>query len=203
MKFKKMSTINRVALLIDAGFFIPQFKHTYGKNVNIAFLQKFIDETMQKVQALSHSSETDILFRTYYYDCKPFAEARKDPNGNLVEFGKHAVFQMTTKFQTELRTFPQLALRLGQISFDGWKYDEHTKNYKPDLKQKSVDMKIGLDIAWLSTKRIVDKIVLVTADSDFISPMKYARKEGLQVYLHSMSQQKVKLELREHADFLL
>ena len=99
-----MNTINKVALLIDAGFFIPQFKFTYGKNINTATLQNFIDETIQKVQSLSHPSETDILFRTYYYDCKPFAESRKDPNGNMIDFSKHPVFQMTTKFQTRFKT---------------------------------------------------------------------------------------------------
>src|SRR6202142_516777 len=33
--------------------------------------------------------------------------------------------------------------------------------------KKGVDMRIGLDIAWLSLKRIVDSVVLVTGDSDF------------------------------------
>jgi len=32
-------------------------------------------------------------------------------------------------------------------------------------------MKIGLDAAWLASKRIVDRIILVTADSDFIPAM--------------------------------
>jgi uncharacterized LabA/DUF88 family protein len=144
-----------------------------------------------------------MLYRTYYYDCKAFAETKTAPNGIVTNFATTALNNIVTKFQLDLRTFPQLALRLGSISFDGWKQEPDTNNYIPILKQKSVDMKIGLDIAWLSTKNIVDKIVLVTADSDFISPMKFARKEGLLVYLHAMSQKKVKLELREHADFLL
>jgi len=64
-------------------------------------------------------------------------------------------------------------------------------------------MKIGLDIAWMASKRIVDKIVLVAGDSDFVSPMKFARREGLLVYLDTMGQKMVKLELKEHTDFLL
>lgn len=61
-------------------------------------------------------------------------------------------------------------------------------------------MKIGLDVAWLSSKSIVERIVLVTADSDFIPPMKFARREGVQVILVTMGHLHVKNELKEHAD---
>ncbi len=47
-------------------------------------------------------------------------------------------------------------------------------------------MRIGLDIAWLSLKRIVDAVVLVTGDSDFVPAMKFARKEGIRVYLEAL-----------------
>ena len=60
-------------------------------------------------------------------------------------------------------------------------------------------MKIGLDVAWLATKRIVDRIILVTGDSDFVPAMKFARREGIQVVLVNMASF-VKQELREHAD---
>jgi uncharacterized LabA/DUF88 family protein len=98
-----------------------------------------------------------------------------------------------------------MALRLGDLSFDGWKIDPNnpTASPRPDFKQKSVDMKIGLDIAWIASKHIVDKIVLVAGDSDFIAPMKFARREGILVYLDTMGQKNVKIGLKEHADFLL
>jgi uncharacterized LabA/DUF88 family protein len=34
--------------------------------------------------------------------------------------------------------------------------------------------------------KTVDKTALVTGDSDFISPMKLARREGIQIYLYPM-----------------
>ena len=37
-----------------------------------------------------------------------------------------------------------------------------------DLNQKGVDMRIGLDIAALSYKRLVDRIILISGDSDFV-----------------------------------
>src|SRR5690606_8909702 len=47
-----------------------------------------------------------------------------------------------------------------------------------DLRQKGVDMRIGLDIAALTLKRFVGTIVLVSGDSDFVPAAKLARREG-------------------------
>lgn len=63
-------------------------------------------------------------------------------------------------------------------------------------------MKVGLDMAYMALKHTVDKVVLVAGDSDFVAPMKFIRREGLQVYLYSMGH-KVKAKLIEHSDFVL
>lgn len=55
----------------------------------------------------------------------------------------------------------------------------------------------------MSSKKTRDKLVLVAGDSDFVSPMKFARKEGLLVYLCALGQMNIKSELKEHADFIL
>ncbi|MEP7224437.1 MAG: NYN domain-containing protein [Actinomycetota bacterium] len=70
------------------------------------------------------------------------------------------------------------------------------------MGQKGVDLRIGLDVALLSLRRIVDTIVLATGDSDFIPALKFARREGLRVYLDTMGAP-VRPELVEHADFVL
>lgn len=75
-------------------------------------------------------------------------------------------------------------------------------DFIPDLKQKRVDMKIGLDVAWLASKGIVERIVLVTSDSDFVPAMKFARREGVQVVLITMGHKQVKQDLLVHADEL-
>jgi uncharacterized LabA/DUF88 family protein len=69
----------------------------------------------------------------------------------------------------------------------------------PEIKQKHVDIKIGLDVAWLASRRIVDRIALVTADTDFIPAMKFARREGVQVILVPLGQKPAR-SLAEHAD---
>ena len=67
------------------------------------------------------------------------------------------------------------------------------------LRQKGVDMRIGLDIASMTLKRQVDTIVLVTGDSDFVPAAKLARREGVEFLLDPMWQQ-VSDDLSEHVD---
>lgn len=99
----------------------------------------------------------------------------------------------------------QFALRLGELSFCGWNIDTNhpSKKETPNLKQKGVNMKIGLDIAWMTGRKTVDKIVLVTGDSDFIAPIKLARREGILVYLFTLGAKNIRADLKEHADFII
>ena len=72
----------------------------------------------------------------------------------------------------------------------------------PDIKQKGVDLRIGLDIARLALTGRVQAIVVVTGDSDFVPAFKFARREGVQVILDSLGRG-TKRELRVHADGVL
>ncbi len=103
---------------------------------------------------------------------------------------------------------------MGEIRFRGWELDqknlpvsveEHqitADDFRPSLQQKGVDMRIGLDIASLALKKQVDLLVLVTGDSDFVPPMKFARREGVQFTVVTLGNQ-VHQDLLEHADFSL
>jgi len=51
-----------------------------------------------------------------------------------------------------------------------------------------------------SSKRIVDRIILVICDSDFIPAMKFARREGVQIVLVTMGHKQISRELEEHSD---
>jgi uncharacterized LabA/DUF88 family protein len=197
-------SVNKIAILIDGGFFLQRFKAINRKSPRISDLQPFLDDIIKKVSATNPAGSTDMLLRTYYYDCRPNGDTKTDPNGNQIDFSQHPQFKAANAFHTDLRNFPQLALRLGELSFDGWKVNpgKH-KVYVPDFKQKSVDIKLGLDIAWMAGKKTIDKLVLVAGDSDFVSPMKFARREGILVYLHPMGQPQIKIILKEHADFII
>jgi len=70
-----------------------------------------------------------------------------------------------------------------------------------DMRQKGVDIKIGLDIASLAYKKQVQRVVLVSGDSDFVSAAKLARREGIDFILDPMWQP-IRADLFEHIDGL-
>ena len=73
---------------------------------------------------------------------------------------------------------------------------------EPNIRQKGVDMRIGLDIASLTLKKHAQMIVLVTADSDFVPAMKFARREGAQLVLITLGHG-IRDGLKEHADMVI
>ena len=70
-----------------------------------------------------------------------------------------------------------------------------------DLRQKGVDMRIGLDIASITLKRQASTIILVAGDADFVPAAKLARREGVQFILDPLWQS-VSNDLFEHIDGL-
>lgn len=69
------------------------------------------------------------------------------------------------------------------------------------LRQKGVDMRIGVDIASLALQKQADTIVLVAGDSDFVPAAKLARRAGIDFILDPMWQ-KINADLFEHIDGL-
>jgi len=70
-----------------------------------------------------------------------------------------------------------------------------------NVDQKGVDMKIGIDIASVAYKKQVEKIVLISGDSDFVPAAKLARREGIDFVLDPMGAV-IKPDLFEHIDGL-
>lgn len=63
-------------------------------------------------------------------------------------------------------------------------------------------MKIAVDISSLSYKKLVDKIVLISGDSDFVPASKIARREGIDFILNPMGNH-IDISLEEHIDGLI
>ena len=74
-------------------------------------------------------------------------------------------------------------------------------DFRIDVKQKGVDMRLGLDIASLAYKRQVSQIVLIAGDSDFVPAAKHARREGIDFILDPMWHS-ISPSLNEHIDGL-
>ena len=135
-------------------------------------------------------------------------------SGDRIDFGASRVFQMNTRLISQTENMPDTAVRRGTLVHQGWRLgDSATKglgsktalvpeDIVPRIKQRGVDLRIGLDIASFALKRLVSLIVLVTGDSDFIPAMKLARREGLRVVLDSLGRG-VRPELSVRADRLI
>ena len=61
-------------------------------------------------------------------------------------------------------------------------------DFSPALRQKGVDMRIGLDIASITLKRQANVILLVAGDADFVPGAKLARREGVHFILDPLWQ---------------
>lgn len=67
------------------------------------------------------------------------------------------------------------------------------------LRQKGVDMRIGIDISTIALKKQADTIILITGDSDFVPAAKVARREGVEFLLDPLWQS-INSDLHEHVD---
>lgn len=72
-------------------------------------------------------------------------------------------------------------------------------DFRVEVKQKGVDMRIGLDVASFAQNKLVDQIVLIAGDSDFLPVVKMARKSGIDVLLDPLKQFP-KRSMQEHVD---
>ena len=193
--------ITKVAILIDGGFFWQKFISKAKRDPNAHDVLIAVQDAMKKVIAKTNGDTKDVLFRVFYYDCDPYAGIIDNHMHNgKIDCSKSRTYANKTKFLANLCQLDKFALRKGELSFAGWKQDMHSKKWKPDFNQKGVDMKVGIDMASMAIKHVVDKMVLIAGDSDFVAPIKFVRREGVQVYLYRMAN-KVKPSLLEHCDF--
>ena len=197
--------MKRVAVLLDLGFVLYSLYRPLGRRHATA------NDIHDFARTCVHADEE--LFRIYCYHCPPFGGTERHPlTRSPVHFKATPTFATMTRLINELSVKDNVAFRSGEISFNGWLIKKYAAqeiastgraliegDFTPDLKQKRVDIKIGLDVAWLSGKSIVDRIILVTGDSDLVPAMKFARREGVQVVLIHLNQP-VKQDMSIHAD---
>lgn len=138
--------------------------------------------------------------------------------GECLDFSKTTVARQQSELLQSIKCTPNFALRLGKTVWrdKSWtlKSDKLKKLLKkqitvdeltewdihPIIEQKTVDMKIGLDLAIIASKRLADVLIMITGDSDIIPVLKYARREGMIVGLDSL-RNPIQPELSEHVDF--
>lgn len=207
------------AVLIDGGFFLRRYPKTYGRDHAPSQIARNLFQ-----MALRHLDEKNgvrrELYRIFFYDCPPLDKKAHHPiTGKAVDFSKLRGSQARLALHRELIKLRKVALRLGYLADRQARWviradktkdllarrvtiDDLTESdVSYDVRQKGVDMRIGLDIASLAYKKLVDQIVLVAGDSDFVPAAKLARREGIDFVLDPMWQT-IRDDLFEHIDGL-
>lgn len=206
----------KIAVLIDGGFFIKRFNTLYNKDRHLNGAQ--VADVLYKM-AHMHVGNRNILYRIFYYDCLPLDKKAHNPiSKKAVDFSKTDEYKFRMDLIEALKQKRKVALRIGTLKDSGhWEIrpsatKELLKGSKGiadltdndvflSVRQKGVDMKIGVDIASLALKRFVNQIVLFSGDSDFVPAAKLARREGIDFILDPMMAN-VEPQLFEHIDGL-
>ncbi|HFC7108835.1 TPA: NYN domain-containing protein [Neisseria meningitidis] len=117
---------------------------------------------------INGTDQMDDLYRIFFYDCVPFEKKMHNPvSHRAIDFSKTPEAIFRCNLHTELKKKRKLALRLGKLSDNtAWILKPQVmknllKNPSTqitendvvlDVKQKGVDMRIGLDISSITLK---------------------------------------------------
>lgn len=203
-----------VGILVDGGFYQRRSQYYWGEKTPVERADELMD------YCKSHINTHDKLYRIFYYDCPPSSKKVFHPlTQQQVDLSKSSLYRWMMDFQEEMRNRRKVALRLGELSENNLCYtinatatkklcrgalslaDLAESDFTLNIEQKGVDMRIGVDIASMAFKQQVNKIVLISGDSDFVPAAKLARREGIDFVLDSMGAT-IRPSLNEHIDGL-
>lgn len=218
----------KVAILIDSGFYLrrlryvrPDIDDSDPRDVAHSVRQLISSHLTQINRVYNFSNHFQLLYRSFFYDALPYTNKAHYPiSGKPIDYAKSDEAQFRNRLFELLRKEPNFALRLGEVARPGdnsWTLkpdaqkglingriqvsDLNDEDFSPNLRQKGVDMRIGLDIASITLKKQASIIVLVSGDSDFVPTARLARREGVTFILDPLWQS-VSQELSEHIDYL-
>lgn len=215
----------RSAILIDGGFFLKRYHRLKGscapRDVAVALHRMCLAHLRDRPTSDdARGRRRSDLYRIFYYDCPPLRSKAHNPvTQRAISFEDSHMAKWRLAFHDELKRMRKVALRLGYLNDRSarWVLDSEKlkallrgtitvqdiveQDVKYDVRQKGVDMRIGLDIASLAYKRQVEQIILIAGDSDFVPAAKLARREGIDFILDPMWVP-IRPDLHEHIDGL-
>ena len=209
----------RTAIMVDGAFYQKRAKTLFGEKTGQERADELYEYCLRHLRERSGGQEK-YLYRIFVYDCPPSEKTIMHPlTQRSVWLKKTDLYTWTNSFHQALSSKRKVALRMGELleSTAGYVLSQEAvkrlcrgelqvselteRDFRLDIQQKGVDMKIGLDIASLAYKRLVDQIVLIAGDSDFVPAAKHARREGIDFVLDPMWHT-IKPSLNEHIDGL-
>lgn len=206
----------RTAILVDGAFYRKRAYYLFGQKSPKERADEL--EWYCKRHIKDEKKDECTLYRTFYYDCQPMEKNIFHPLLNYaVDFSKTDDYLWAKEFYDELSHRRKFALRFGKLAAEQAYFnlkpdttkkllkgsltvsDLSASDFNLNLTQKGVDMRIGLDISSLAFKKQVDRIILISGDSDFVPAAKLARREGIDFILDPM-RSPVKKDLYTHID---
>ena len=212
----------RVAVLVDLAFFVHQYRGQ-GRGGDAASVATGLHQGALRTQGSSRpqsrGNETrHDLYRVFCYDARPLEGITVNPvSGRELELGEREVARFRGALHDELRRKRKVALRLGSLApaQPQWQLRAQAtrdllegrrtlgtlgeEDVALDTRRRGVELRLGMDIAALAFKRLVERVVLVTGDPDVVPAAKLARREGIDVVLDPMGVP-VPPEMAEHVD---
>lgn len=222
----------KVAVLVDGSFFLKRlqfYKRKYYSSQPDLTPEQVVQILTAVVRKHLNSvgkGTYQHLYRVFFYDAPPLDIKAHYPllkegetNKRVIDFSKEPRTIHRKKILDELKKQRKFALRLGTIKHDKqWKISDDALNkllsgdkefseltnddFYYGMRQKGVDIKLGVDVATLSESGVVDKIVLIAGDSDFVPAAKLARISGLDFVLDAL-RNNIDPGLHEHIDGLI
>ena len=206
-----MSFPPRFVVLLDGGFVIRNLRNRFRRFPTA-------DDVVHLCESIGNHPELKHLdlLRAYFYHAPPATGKIVNPlSGEKTDLSTTETHRRHRQLLDELELRRDFAVRLGNIVTSGWRLGSQARknlvrqqraiegrDLVPHILQKGVDLRIGLDIARLALGRMVSVIVVVTGDSDMVPAFKFARREGIRVYLEHLGHP-VMRELKVHADRVL
>ena len=202
--------MKKTAILIDGEFFSIALRHQLGLP-----RRPTASEVYQHALRLADTT-TEEVWRVFYYDSRSSSGRVWHPvTQEVIELSELAPAKARSRFLSELGRMDLIALRCGQTRFRGWRLSERylsqltqgrlrrpeAQDYELRFEQKGVDMRIGIDVANLALNRYVDRIIVVTNDTDLIPALKSARHCGVQVVIAQIGSFNTHPDLIGGADF--
>jgi uncharacterized LabA/DUF88 family protein len=202
--------MKKIALLIDGEW----FRRTLQNNLAVAITADVIYRN-----AMGVAQADEEVFRLFFYDSIPHEGREKNPiSKKVIDYSVSSGNIARKRFFKEMGQKELVALRRGYVRPRGWSL---TKGYvKAAMKsstpihppkdsdigmsfeQKGVDMRIGIDVATLSIRKQVERIILFSGDCDMIPAMKLARRQGVQVAVVQVVGRRLAPELVEDSDIV-
>jgi uncharacterized LabA/DUF88 family protein len=191
----------RAAVLVDGGFFHKRYQRIF-KGAHDHTPEQVADNLQKMVE--DYLGADFRLYRMYYYDCEPLQKKFHHPlTGKVIDFARLPSAKFRINFFEVLKKRKKVQLRLGKLKENKtWRIrsfctadllkgkrniaDLHESEVVLEVRQKGIDMQIGIDIAMLAWKKLADRIVLIGGDADFGPAAELARNEGVQFEIDPM-----------------